>query len=370
MTLHRFILKDSIKLHALNNNNTPQSELLIDWNEYIFQNDEKKRKAAEQIIANEQLAYPQTEKEKRSDELIVAYQELAFQNMEKEKRAAELIIANQELAFQNREKELRAAELLVANEELAYQNKKKEKQAAELVLANEERDKMISSLVQHTKNLEQFTSIISHNLRAPVAHILGLSNVLKNNISEEERARTQEYLFRATERLDEMLKDLNVILQAKAQINEYKQTINLGELVETIKSSIHTVIDNKQVRISTDFRNLENISALKSYIHSIFYNLITNSIKYTQRGVPPVIKIRSEVDHGKVRIVFSDNGIGIDLVKHGSQIFGLYKRFHEDAEGKGLGLFMVKTQVETLGGTIQVESNLNSGTIFTIEFPL
>jgi len=237
-------------------------------------------------------------------------------------------------------------------------------------LIEEEREKMISSLVQHTKNLEQFTSIISHNLRAPVANILGLSQVLKTNITEEDRTRTEEFLFRSTEQLDEMLKDLNVILQAKSEIREYKETVNLVDLIESIKSSIRTVIDNKHVRILTDFQDLENILVVRSYIYSIFYNLITNSIKYKQRGVPPIIRIRSELDQGKVRITCSDNGIGIDLVKYASQIFGLYKRFHEDAEGKGLGLFMVKTQVETLGGTIRVESNLNSGTEFTIELPV
>ncbi len=237
-------------------------------------------------------------------------------------------------------------------------------------LIEEEREKMISSLVQHTKNLEQFTSIISHNLRAPVANILGLSNVLKNDISAEDRSKSEQYLFSATTQLDEMLKDLNIILQLKSEINEYKQTVHFAELVDTIKSSISALIEHNAARIITDFGQQKSISSLRSYLYSIFYNLILNSIKYKQRGVPPIIHIKSELIQDKIRITFQDNGIGIDLEKHGSNVFGLYKRFHDHTEGKGLGLFMVKTQVETLGGTIRVESTVNHGTEFIIELPI
>lgn len=236
-------------------------------------------------------------------------------------------------------------------------------------LIEEERDKMISSLVQHTKNLEQFTSIISHNLRAPVANILGLSQVLKNNISAEDRSQSEQYLFTSAAQLDVMLKDLNIILQVKSEINEHKETIYFGELVDTIKSSIYLVMKREKAQIITDFSEQLNITSLRSYLYSIFYNLITNSIKYKRPGAAPVIRIKSEISGDKIRISFKDNGLGIDLIKHGLNIFGLYKRFHDHTEGKGMGLFMVKTQVETLGGTITAESTLNTGSEFIIELP-
>ncbi len=111
------------------------------------------------------------------------------------------------------------------------------------------------------------------------------------------------------------------------------------------------------------------MSTLKSYIQSIFYNLISNSIKFRQQGMQPFIEISSSKSHGKVKLLFKDNGIGIDLEKKGGHIFGLYKRFHpEYADGKGMGLFMVKTQVESLGGKISVASTVKVGTEFSIEF--
>ncbi len=107
---------------------------------------------------------------------------------------------------------------------------------------------------------------------------------------------------------------------------------------------------------------------VQSYLHSIFYNLLTNSIKYRTPGIPPAIGIRSETRAGTLVITFEDNGLGIDLVKKGEQVFGLYKRFHHHIEGKGMGLFLVKTQVELLGGKISIESKENAGTKFTITF--
>jgi signal transduction histidine kinase len=81
-----------------------------------------------------------------------------------------------------------------------------------------------------------------------------------------------------------------------------------------------------------------------------------------------VIDISSGKSDDKIQLVFKDNGLGIDLDKKGDQVFKLYKRFHSHVEGKGVGLFMVKTQVETLGGTISISSEVNKGTEFSIEF--
>ena len=105
-------------------------------------------------------------------------------------------------------------------------------------------------------------------------------------------------------------------------------------------------------------------------MYSVFYNLVSNSIKYRQAGLLPVIEIKSYLINDKIEIHYTDNGLGIDMKKRSDQVFGLYKRFHNHKEGKGMGLFMVKTQVEALGGKISIESEVNKGTTFIIQFPL
>jgi signal transduction histidine kinase len=118
-----------------------------------------------------------------------------------------------------------------------------------------------------------------------------------------------------------------------------------------------------------NFTEAEEIVTIKSYLHIIFFNLISNSLKYRQPTVPPMIKITSRKENDKIVLLFEDNGIGIDLSKVGEHVFGLYKRFHTDkADGKGMGLYMVKTQVESMGGKISISSEVNTGTQFRIEF--
>lgn len=234
----------------------------------------------------------------------------------------------------------------------------------------EEREKMISSIVHHNKNLEQFASIVSHNLREPVANILGLTQILINNGADQDSTSIKNLLANVTEQLDGTLKDLNKILQVKSEINDYKEVINFPELIKGIKSAIHNFDRDESARIDADFGAIDHVNSIKSYIHSIFFNLISNSIKYRKPGEVSVIIIKTELMSGKILISFKDNGTGIDLSKNGNKIFGLYKRFHYGVEGKGLGLFMVKTQVEALGGSIRVNSKPDLGAEFIVELPL
>ncbi len=228
--------------------------------------------------------------------------------------------------------------------------------------------KITADLIQRNKDLEQFSYIVSHNLRAPVVNILGLTNLLIGNVvTGKERQMTENHLHTATEQLDNVIKDLNNVLVVKREINEKREKVIFSELIENIKSSIQNVIEKEQVEIITDFSAVDSIMTLKGHLYSIFYNLISNSIKYSRHGVAPVIKVTSEKKGKCIVLRFKDNGIGIDLEQHRDSVFGLYKRFHFEVEGKGMGLFMTKTQVETLGGKISISSEVNKGTEFCIE---
>ncbi|HMJ67679.1 MAG TPA: PAS domain S-box protein [Cyclobacteriaceae bacterium] len=231
-----------------------------------------------------------------------------------------------------------------------------------------QREKITLDLVERNKNLEQYAYIVSHNLRAPVANILGISHVLElGGITEADGKQALQHLFASTQRLDEVIKDLNMILSMRQGINEKKEDIIFQDIVDDIKSIIQPLITKSDVNITCDF-TIPSIASVKSYVYSIFYNLITNGIKYRRSNVQSIICISSSEASGRVRLTFGDNGLGLDLNAQGANVFGLYKRFHPaHAEGKGMGLFMTKTQVEALGGKISVTSAVNHGTEFTIE---
>ncbi len=237
------------------------------------------------------------------------------------------------------------------------------------ILAEGERQKITDDLIHRNRDLEQFTYIVSHNLRAPVANIKGLSDILGDeSLSIAETGSVVNDLLSSVTKLDSVILDLNDILQLKIDVNKAKEPVVFEELVKGVKESILSLVLREKVTIKTRFDKVPEMFTLKSYLYSIFYNLISNSIKYKRPDAQLLIEIKSSRKEDAIELVFKDNGKGIDLNKSRAHVFGLYKRFHRDIEGKGMGLFMVKTQVEALGGTISIESEVNKGTTFKIIF--
>ncbi|WP_026764557.1 PAS domain-containing sensor histidine kinase [Sediminibacterium salmoneum] len=233
-----------------------------------------------------------------------------------------------------------------------------------------EKAQIMNDLIQRNKDLEQFAYIVSHNLRAPVANIIGVTNLYKmSDIEASEKLVLINALNQSAVALDNVIKDLGLILQIRREVNEQKTFIRFSDIILEISQSIENLIKSEKVVFELNFSEVDQITSIKSYIYSIFYNLVSNSIKYRQPQVNPLIKIKSTVVDNQIVIYFSDNGLGIDLKKNKDAVFGLYKRFHTHIEGKGMGLFMIKTQVETLGGKISIRSELNRGTEFKIELP-
>lgn len=231
-----------------------------------------------------------------------------------------------------------------------------------------EREKITAELIRRNQDLEQFTYIISHNLRSHVANIKGLSNLLNCfEYTDEECVGTLDALSNSVNSLDKVIIDLNQILQTGKQANDKNEWVSLPVIFEEIRSELQSLIHSNNASLNCDFSEISELFILKSYLYSVFQNLIVNSIKYRSTEKAPVINVTSKLKGDKVIIYFKDNGKGIDLTKNGAHLFGLYKRFDNMVEGKGMGLFMVKMQVESLGGSISVESEIDKGTEFKIE---
>ncbi|HEY5326595.1 MAG TPA: PAS domain-containing sensor histidine kinase, partial [Mucilaginibacter sp.] len=244
------------------------------------------------------------------------------------------------------------------------------KDITEAKMAALERERITADLIHRIKDLEQFTYIISHNLRAPVANIIGLSDMLgEHHLDPDIKQEVVERVSVSIKNIDSIIQDLNHILQARELMKEKKETVYFNDLVDAIKTSIYNTVVSEKVQFDCDFDGVGSIFTIRSYIYSIFYNLSSNSIKYRRLGVAPVIAVKSRRLNDKIEICFKDNGKGIDLEKNATDLFGLYKRFDTTMEGKGMGLFMVKAQVESLGGTIQIKSQLGIGCEFTIQLP-
>jgi signal transduction histidine kinase len=190
-------------------------------------------------------------------------------------------------------------------------------------------------------------------------------------ISDEEKKAFVSNIKVSTTRMDEVVKDLGIVLSARSALHATKDKVSFYDLMSNIEGTLEKQIkDSNTVILKKIAIDASTIFTIKSYLESIMFNLIGNAIKYRSAERTPEIIVETSFSEGNFIITVKDNGIGIDLQKHGNDLFRLYKRFNFEVEGKGLGLHMVKTQVETLNGHISVESKLNEGTTFTIHLPV
>lgn len=231
-----------------------------------------------------------------------------------------------------------------------------------------EKDNLIKDLIKRNQVLEQFTFMVSHNLRAPIANLMGIHDILEDNTADFETKETMYALNKQSIfRLNDVINDMNEILSVKKNMDEDRTDIVFAETLKEVNDEVHSTLTKTKLVIQYDFTKAESIFSIPSYIRSIFQNLITNSIKYRHDG-SSYIRITSDEDNDYIYLTFEDDGMGIDLTKNHSKVFGLYNRFHLGIEGKGMGLFMVKSQIESLHGEISVESKVNVGTKFFIKF--
>jgi PAS domain S-box-containing protein len=232
-----------------------------------------------------------------------------------------------------------------------------------------EKEQLIRELTQNNKDLKQFSYITSHNLRAPLSNLIGLLNLVEDiPIYDEELQEIIDGFKKSTHLLNETINDLVKIIVIKDQISIKKENVYLENLVDQIANQLQFQIEKVQPNIQLDFKTQEYIFTNKSYLESIILNLLTNSIKYKSDQRPLKISISSKTDQKNPVIYFKDNGIGIDLKQNSDLVFGLYQRFHDYPDSKGLGLYLVKSQIESLGGSIAIDSEVNKGTQFTLTF--
>lgn len=232
-----------------------------------------------------------------------------------------------------------------------------------------EKEMLIEELTQNNSDLSQFSYITSHNLRAPLSNLLGIIKLLDTSLITDPMTKLLlENFEECTLQLNDTVNDLINVLIIKNNVNSKKEKLDVRKVFEKVLHSVQTTIEQKHTTIIADFDNAYEVLFNKSYLESILLNLVTNAVKYSSPKRAPEIKVRTENTADGVRLYFSDNGLGIDLERYKDRIFGLYQRFHDHADSKGLGLYIVNSQIRVMGGEIDVESEVDKGTTFIITF--
>lgn len=290
-------------------------------------------------------------------------------NEELKEKNTEIEAQNQEIVAQTEnlnisQQKLQSAYKLIHEQKdlLLKQNKTL---SSELVEMNNDLATTNNELIKHNNELRQFSYTVSHNLRGPVASLSGLISLIDSRHLPQETGEIFKHVRTSLEKLENIIKDLTKIIDIRNDIFHVRQQVDLKHEVQDIVSGISKDINTYGIQIETDLRE-PVIYSVKPMVHSILYNLITNAIKYRSPEREPVICIRSRSQAHWFVIEVEDNGLGIDLAGQKENLFKLYKRFHFHTEGKGLGLYLVKLQAESLGGYVEVDSQINRRTLFTV----
>jgi len=235
-----------------------------------------------------------------------------------------------------------------------------EKQLSELYLKQE----------QQNKFLRNFAHTMTHNLRSNSGNLSMIIALLQNEKNEDKRAMFIEMLEQSTDRLEDTIKQLNETVSIKFGEKQTTEKVNIKDAIDNATQNINALIDAKKAEINIAVAPDLMLHGYRSYFESIFQNFLTNSLKYARKEVAPKVAIKAKTNEEVVTIKISDNGMGIDLEKHGYNIFEMYKTFHGNKDAKGIGLFLTKEQIEAMGGTIKLESTPGKGTTFFLTFKL
>jgi signal transduction histidine kinase len=288
---------------------------------------------------------------------------------------ASLLLQQIEVRRQHEELLLQREELMVSSERLEEANRLIHRQKMDLERyasnlehsvqeTSDELFKTNEALVKRNNDLMQFSYTLSHNLRGPVARLLGLTNLAKRTSIHDD---INELISKSAQDLDEVLRDLGQILDMGTEIYAVKENVSLPHEWSRAVRLLEDKISDETI-IEVNFDQPTTIWGVKAMVQSVFYNLLSNALKYKSPERRLHIQVKSLRKSNALIIEFSDNGIGIDLDSYGKDIFKLYKRFHESTHGKGVGLYLVKMQVESMNGNITVQSKVNIGTTFRMNF--
>jgi PAS domain S-box-containing protein len=237
-----------------------------------------------------------------------------------------------------------------------------------IIETKENLEALTQKLKNQNRQLADFAHITSHNLRSPVGNLQTLSRFYKEAKSEQERSELFEKFEIVIDHLSSTLNTMVEVIQTTDDSTKATQELSFKKTLNKTQEIISSQISQSGAIIKSDFSKAATVIYNDIYLDSIFLNLISNAIKYKSQDRVPEIYVESKIEDGKTILSISDNGLGINMERHGHKLFGLNKVFHSHPEAKGVGLYMTKIQIEAMGGSISASSEVGVGTTFTVIF--
>jgi len=222
-------------------------------------------------------------------------------------------------------------------------------------------------LQNHITRINEFNRIIGHNLRGPATSIINAADYLEKSDDEDDKRLLLSKMKGTSQLILNTINDLKDFLEIQINQDKNYTPANFNEALQNSLQILEDQVRDTKAIINAVFE-VDTVLFPKVYLESVFYNLVSNALKYRNKQQAPVINVNTKRVGRVIILTVSDNGIGINLERYGRDIFKYQKIFHKGYESNGVGLFLTKTQVESYGGKIEVQSEVDKGTTFTIYF--
>jgi PAS domain S-box-containing protein len=320
---------------------------------------ERKRAELEIEGKNLQLQEAYEEMAAAQEELRQTNQELYRVNTQLEKVNGELGHLNQEL---EERVQARTMDLARALEETRTKNEQLEQLNRRLDVSNQQLDRI-------NKDLDTFVYTASHDLRAPIANLSGLQQVLLKKLAGKTAPQEQEVLGlmeQAVGRLSRTIDALTQVVKVQKE-PQPSEELSFQAMLGEVRYDLSALLESSQGQILAQLQ-VDQVRFPRQYLRSIVYNLLSNALKYRSPHRDPLVKVVTNREGDWVVLCVEDNGLGIAPGQM-DKLFQMFKRLHTHVAGMGIGLYMVKQMVENYGGRIQAESRPGEGTQFKVYFP-
>lgn len=233
-------------------------------------------------------------------------------------------------------------------------------------LDEERKNQSLSIITNQNKKLKNFAHIVTHNLKEHAGNFESLLKFYTDAESAEEKNEIVDHLKTVSDSLSNTIDSLREIVTRQLTLKIELKPLNFNQYVNKVLKLLELEINDKKAMIVNNVSNDLILHSNEAYLESIILNLASNAIKYSHPERTPLLQVDSIVSTDQITLSLTDNGIGIDLEKFGKEIFGLYNTFHGNDNAEGIGLYITKNQIESLGGTIAVESVVGEGTTFKV----
>lgn len=229
-------------------------------------------------------------------------------------------------------------------------------------------EKSLKLITKQNKKLKNFAHIVTHNLKSHSANFENLLEFYNEADSFAEKEELIKHIRTVSDSLTKTISNLNQIVSIQAHKDDHIDNLNVYDYANRTLKLLEIEIEKTNAVILNEIDDTINLEINPAYLESIFQNLVSNALKYRHPDRNPRITLSSELNMDQIVLCIEDNGLGIDLEKYGNDIFNLYRTFHKNENSEGVGLYLIKNQIESFGGVITVESEVDKGSKFTIEF--